>query len=292
MKKLHELLILAIMITMSSCNPKISTSISKSYPPLDYRQEVVVIGLTQSEPNNSEVIGQVKIGDTGFSTKCGYDVVMDKAKLEARKAGGNAIKIVEHKPPTALGSFCHKLTAKILKIENIENLVFAEKDDELLDIDHAVFYVYRASGFGFIVNYDLHLGDTIICRVKNNYKTKIKIYKDGLNSIWAKTESKAEIPVNVKIGKEYYVRCGINMGAFVGRPSIELVDKSIGESEYRSIKIGPHSKDVIFRTNGEKIVCEILEQDENTVIFNMIFNGKTVKTKLRKDQIERIEYAK
>lgn len=291
MKKIHGLILISGLILFSSCSPKISTSLSKNYPPLDYKQEVVVIGLDQAEPENAEVLGQVKIGDTGFSTKCSYDIVIDKAKLEARKAGGNAIKIIEHKPPTAMGSTCHRITAKILKVENIENLVLEEKKDELLDIDHAIFYVYRPSGAGFAVSYDLHLGDTVICRVKNNYKTKIKIYKDGLNSIWAKTESKTEIPVDVKIGKEYFIRCGITMGAFVGHPSIELVDKSIGKSEFNSIKSKLDSKDIIIRTNGKRIECEILNEDENNVYFNMTVNGKTVKTQLGKDQVEKIEYA-
>ena len=86
MKNFHGLLILSSLIFFSSCSPKISTSISKNYPPLDYKQEVIVIGLSESEPDKAEVLGQVKIGDTGFSTKCGYDIVIDKAKLEARKA--------------------------------------------------------------------------------------------------------------------------------------------------------------------------------------------------------------
>ena len=120
MKKQNLFLMLTILIVLNSCNPKISTSLSKNYPPLDYKQEVIVIDINQQEPENSEVLGQVKIGDTGFSTKCGYDIVIDKAKLEARKAGGNAIKIIKHKSPD-LWSTCHRITAKILRIKNIED---------------------------------------------------------------------------------------------------------------------------------------------------------------------------
>jgi len=32
-------------------------------------------------PQHSEVIGFVKIGDTGFSINCGWEVVIEKAKL-------------------------------------------------------------------------------------------------------------------------------------------------------------------------------------------------------------------
>jgi hypothetical protein len=291
MNKLNILFILAMSIAITSCNPKITTSLSKSYPTLDYRQEVIVIGINEPAPVGSELLGQVKIGDTGFSTNCGYDVAIDKAKLEARKAGGNAIKIIEHKPPTALGSSCHKITAEILRIENIENLALNKAEEVLLDIDHAIFYIYRQSGTGFLVSYDLYLGDTVICRVKNNYKTKIKIYRDGLNSIWARTESKTEIPINVKIGKEYYIKCGVSIGAFIGRPTIELVDKSIGENEFSSIKSKPDFKDIIFKTDGGKIECDIIREDDNKVYFKIIRDGKVIETFINKNRIERIEYS-
>ncbi|MGQ1948700.1 hypothetical protein ACT3CD_16535 [Geofilum sp. OHC36d9] len=236
MKKSYGLLIISALILFSSCNPKISTSLSRSYPPLDYKQDIVVIGLDQSEPDNSEVLGQVKIGDTGFSTKCSYDIVIDRAKLEARKAGGNAIKIIKHAPPSAMGSTCHRITAKILKVENIDNYTSKAEEEVLLDVDYAIINVYRYSGAGALVSYDLFLGDSVICRVRNNFKKTIHIKKDGLNSLWAKTEAKSEVPIDVIMGKTYYLRCGITMGAFVGRPKLELVDSKTGKSEFESFK--------------------------------------------------------
>ncbi|MGQ1891794.1 hypothetical protein ACT29H_15240 [Thermophagus sp. OGC60D27] len=236
MKKSYVLLIISALILFSSCNPKISTSISRSYPPIDYKQDILVIGLDQSEPDNSEVLGQVKIGDTGFSSKCSYDIVIDKAKLEARKVGGNAIKIIKHRPPSALGSTCHRITAKILKVENIENYTSKDEEEDLLDVDYAIINVYRYSGVGALISYDLFLGDSVICRVRNNFKTTIHIKKEGLNSLWAKTEGKTEVPIDVKMGKTYYVRCGIKMGAIVGRPKLELVDSKTGKLEFESFK--------------------------------------------------------
>jgi hypothetical protein len=54
MKKLNALLTIVVLIFFSSCNPKISSKLSKTYPPLDYRQEVIVIGLDQAESENAE----------------------------------------------------------------------------------------------------------------------------------------------------------------------------------------------------------------------------------------------
>ena len=235
MKKLNVLMMLTALVFFNSCSPKISTSITKTYSPLDYKQEVIVIGLDQAEPDSSESLGEVKIGDTGFSIDCGYDVVIDKAKVEARKAGGNAIKIIEHKPPTAMGSSCHRITAKILKLKDIEYYLPTD-NDTLLNVDYAILNVYRYGGTGALVNYDLYLGDSVICRVQNNYKTTLYIKKDGLNTIWAKTESKSEIPIDIQMGKTYYLRCGITMGILVGRPKLELVDRKIGKAEFESFK--------------------------------------------------------
>jgi hypothetical protein len=234
MNKLPGLLIFVALIFFSSCNPKISSKLSKTYPPLDFRQEVIVIGLDQAEPENAEVIGQVKIGDTGFSTKCNYNIVIDKAKLEARKVGGNAIKIIKHIPPNIMGSSCHRITANILRIENIENYTAEAEEEVILDVDYAILNVYRYSGPGALVSYDLYLGDSIICRVRNNFKTTLHIKKDGLNTIWARTEAKSEVPVDVKLGKTYYLRCAIAMGAFVGHPKLELMETKTGKAEFES----------------------------------------------------------
>ena len=225
---------IALLMAVSSCSPKISTNLTKSYPALDYQQEVAVIGLDQPEPAGSEVLGQVRIGDSGFSTNCGYEVALDKAKLEARKAGGNAIKIIEHQQPSAFGSSCHRITAKILKVDNVDQFLVKEEEPVIPDADYAVINVYRYSGVGPIITYDVHLGDSVICRVKNNYKTSVKVNKDGLNTLWAKTESKSEVPVDIQLGHQYYLRCSIVMGAFVGRPKIELVDWKTGKAEFES----------------------------------------------------------
>jgi hypothetical protein len=235
MKKLKGLPLLLLLIFVYSCNPRVSTRLTKSLPPLDYKQEVLVIALNQIEPENAEILGTVEIGETGFTTKCSFEIVVDKAKLEARKAGGNAIKIIDHRLPSALSSTCHRITARILYVENIENYSpEEEKEDVLLDVDYAILNIYRYGGVGAFVSYDLYLGDSVICRVKNNFKTTLHISKDGLNTLWAKTEAKSEVPINVKMGKTYYLRCGITMGAFVGHPHLELIDSKTGKSEFES----------------------------------------------------------
>jgi hypothetical protein len=226
-------------ISIIACSPKVITKLTKIYPPLDYKEDVIVIGISEEQPATAIEIGTVKIDDTGFSTNCGWNVVIEKAKMEARKAGGNVLKIIEHIPPSTMGSSCDRITAKILKIDNPEDLKNIETNKTaIIDStwDYAILYVYRPSGVGAFVSYDLYLGDQVICKVKNNSKQEIKITKKGKNILWAKTESKSEVPIDIEFGREYYLRCTMVMGIMVGRPQLQLVDRIQGKSEYDSIK--------------------------------------------------------
>jgi hypothetical protein len=221
---------------MSSCAPKISTSISKNNAALDYREDVLVFGVKDAIPEDVEQLGTVKIGDTGFTTDCSFETIIEKAKTEARKIGGNAIKITKHSTPSILSS-CHRITANIIKINNTKDyqIAMTTPDDSLIGADYALLHVYRTGGAGPLISFDLHLGDTIICRVSNNKKETVKIDREGLNTLWARTESKAELPIDIQFGNEYYIRCSINMGILVGRPKLEIVDNQTGRMEFQAV---------------------------------------------------------
>ncbi|MCL2072973.1 MAG: DUF2846 domain-containing protein [Marinilabiliaceae bacterium] len=243
--KVNLYLIIGGILILTSCSAKLTSSIQKTYAPLDYKEEVRIFELGEEIPPNAEKLGTIKIGDSGFSTNCNYDVVIEKAMLASRKVGGNALKITEHYTPDILSS-CHRIIADVLRIADIENFKAVDEivdiDNVLFDADYAIINVYRAGGQGALVSYDLYLGDSIICRVSKNFCESIKIYKEGLNSLWAKTESKTEIPINVEFGKTYYVRCGITMGAFVGRPSLTMVDNNTGKAEFNAIELKNNKK--------------------------------------------------
>ena len=108
--------ILLSVLVIASCSSTVKTKLSKTYQPLDYKDKVIVIALEEKQPLEAEVLGTIKIGDSGFSIKCNYETALNKAKLEARKAGGNAIKITEHKTPNFM-STCHRISANILKLQ-------------------------------------------------------------------------------------------------------------------------------------------------------------------------------
>jgi len=236
MKK-NFILLLGLFMAISSCAPKISTSISKKYEALDYTEDVLIFGMDDAEPENVEQLGTLKIGDTGFSTGCSFEAVLEKAKIEARIIGGNAIKITEHTPPSTWGSSCHRIKANILRIENIKDysVTAMSSNDSLIGSGFALLHVYRPGGAGALIRFDLHLGDSVIGRVSNNWKETIKIDKDGLNTLWVRTETKTELPIHIQLGNEYYIRCSMGMGVFVGRPILEIVDNTIGRMEFRAV---------------------------------------------------------
>lgn len=114
---------------------------------------------------------------------------------------------------------------------------FQEPEIQLQD-DCALLHIYRKNSLaGAAISYDLYLDDDKIFRVSNKSKTTIKITREGLNTLSAKTETKIELPINIEFGKEYYIRCGMKMGALMGRPKIEVVDNSTGKSEFEKIRL-------------------------------------------------------
>ncbi len=119
--KQTNLFLLFLAGALTACSPKISTSLTKQYPPLLESTAVSVIEIGDSIPPKSEMLGRLKVGDSGFTMKCDYNTILEAAKLEARKVGGNAIEIVTHQYP-GLISTCHQITANILKVHNLSDL--------------------------------------------------------------------------------------------------------------------------------------------------------------------------
>ncbi len=203
-------------------------------PPLDEKSEVLVLGLSQTKPKNAVELGQVKINSAGASRNSTYDAVIERAKLEARKSGGNVLKIVQHRLHTADG-LCHSITALILKVDDPTN--YKPIEEEIIqNADYAIFNVYMPIVRGNVDNYDLYLGDSILYNVGNNSRTTLYIKKDGLDTLRATIDATREMPITIEFGKTYYVRCGVNT-EFEGLllPEIDLIDWQTGKAEFETI---------------------------------------------------------
>jgi hypothetical protein len=108
----------------------------------------------------------------------------------------------------------------------------------------ATLHVYRPRNFvGSAISYNLHAGDSEICKVKNNSKYTIHLFKEGELELWAKTEKRESVNIDVKFGKEYYLKCGLKEGIIEGRPVLELVIPEQGELDFANVKGRKDEKD-------------------------------------------------
>lgn len=233
----HLLITIWAVAILSGCSPKITSSFTSHHTPLAKDAEVLVLDMAAPMPENAGVIGQIKIGDTGFTTKNGnYAAVLNIAKDEARKAGGNVVKITEHKSPDMLSSM-HRIKAVILRVDDLSVL-----SDDISDVeisthpDYAVIYFYRESGAGALVSYDVYVGDTKVYRSRPNTNAEVKLYEEGDVEVWAKTEAKEVLPLTIRKGSDYFVRTSVSAGIMIGRPRMEIVSDKAGREEYESVK--------------------------------------------------------
>lgn len=252
-----RILVIAVpFLLVMGCAPKVKTHLTKNVPTLDYRAQVHVLSLEDSIPSDAVEVGTVKVGDSGFTTRCSWDDVMGEAVMEARKAGGNVLKITEHKPAGVGGSSCHRIVATIYTSEEMETLQAAVDVHNQVQSDTskqspiasamapadtaagpATLYLYRPGGMGPLITYDVHLGDSVLWRARNKTRLKIQLPPNGRDTLWAKTESKDLLPIVLEPGKEYYIRCTVKMGVMVGRPELELIGPMQGNMEFNSTKI-------------------------------------------------------
>ena len=117
MNRLFNLLMAAILF--ASCSPRVLTSINKTYEPsLSSAEDVIVMENVKQLPVQAERIGEVRVGDTGFtSTSNGtYDKVVGLAKIEAWRAGGNLLVITQHAYPSLMSTI-HNINADIFRTD-------------------------------------------------------------------------------------------------------------------------------------------------------------------------------
>jgi len=115
MKK--SLMFLSVLFLLSSCTPRITTSIIKMEKPLSKSSPVAVFDKNDTLPVITKKLGVTRVNDNLSTAQFDYNSVIEIAKLEARKSGGNAIKIIKHQIPQLLNNG-HEVHAEILKIDS------------------------------------------------------------------------------------------------------------------------------------------------------------------------------
>ncbi len=114
MRKIIPLFIL--VLGFASCSPIVHKNITKPLTPRESTTDVAVYDVGEMVPENTEVIGNIRITDSGFTTHCDWETILEKAMNEARAAGGNGLEILQHSYPNGHSS-CHQIAANILNID-------------------------------------------------------------------------------------------------------------------------------------------------------------------------------
>ena len=110
---------LIVAVVWQGCAPRISSFVSKAYPPLAEQDVVVVFDENDTYDSTAcERIGEVNVLEGSLSFGCGFEEVKDLARQQARQLGANALKIYEHRYPGVL-STCHRIKAIALRFKDL-----------------------------------------------------------------------------------------------------------------------------------------------------------------------------
>ena len=119
---MRKLLCLLYILSAFSCasKMKIKGEATQQFAPLKKNETVAIIEEYKKIPDSVEYqnIGEFQLKDGGLTVDCSYEHVLDLAKNKARKLGGNAIRITQHKMPGAF-STCHQIKFEILKMTDV-----------------------------------------------------------------------------------------------------------------------------------------------------------------------------
>lgn len=115
----------------------------------------------------------------------------------------------------------------------------AEKTPDMEN--YATIYIYRPGSYeGALMGFDIHVTyadgtEEVLGRSKNKDKFEAKLTKEGKAEIWAKTEKKSSVTVNVKFGEKYYVKATVKTGIALNRPELTMVYPDQGAEEYENL---------------------------------------------------------
>jgi hypothetical protein len=206
---------------------------------------VIVLPVKIPAPAAAKKLGTLKAGNNATQTHCDYEAVIAEAKSKARAMGGNIVKITKLIEPAFI-SKCYKIEADVLFINELPAYQVQKADDNLPAAGqqgYAMLYIYRlADSVALQGSYNVHLDDSVIATAKSRSRDSVKIYKEGAVVLWAETEKRKELKLNVKLGQTYYIRCGSVKGEIRMIPVMEVVDNNTGALEYG--KLAKHKKDM------------------------------------------------
>lgn len=240
----NTILLFLSALLLSSCTSKIKTRLSDTrFAPLQVNSLILMTENQAEIPADSDFVGTLKIGDSGFTIDCDYEAVMAHTRVAAQQSGANLVLLTEVQPPN-FGSTCYRVQAKLYRNldENVIAEVLATRKDANAsrlpaDADYAMVYFYRPRNFaGSAVGYNVRTNDeTVLGRARNGEKFEYKVTDFGEQTFRAKTEAESALTIDIQKGQEYFIQCTVKMGALLGRPELRLIENRQGIKEYEEL---------------------------------------------------------
>lgn len=235
MKKWCLLAVVAVLF--QACQLKVTTHTRVSPLPNAHTRTLPVYDVSDTRPANSRVLGTVLIKDDGFASKCSYQDALQLAQLSGQKMGGDALKLVVHILPSSSNTTCHQLMAEVLELNSkqpdsasIPGLSIGSQADAEWQEEYAKLNIYRNNRSSYC--YNLFLDDSLICRTHKQVRTTVFVKPDRYSTLWARGDVKVMVPLQLEIGKEYFVRCEGVGGILAPRPMIFVIDSQLGRKEF------------------------------------------------------------
>lgn len=108
---------LLTLLLCTACAPSVKyVALAPTGPPRGLTDPVEVYFNDTEIPPGFSVLGEIHIGDTGFSTGCDLDAVVGIAKDKARSVGADAIYLELVAGPD-ISSTCYRITARVLRYD-------------------------------------------------------------------------------------------------------------------------------------------------------------------------------
>ncbi|WP_303918032.1 hypothetical protein [Draconibacterium sediminis] len=114
--KIKTLIVVLVTIVLSACSPKITTNLTNKQPALRAEEKIALLDVHHNLPEGTTKIGDLRFQDSGFSTDCSFNSLMNRARIQARENGANIVKVVEKKAPDLLSS-CYRLKIELYKYD-------------------------------------------------------------------------------------------------------------------------------------------------------------------------------
>ena len=116
LKMKKAILMLFATSLIFGCGTTKNMSVLHYYPPTE--EEVEIMGAGHNIPEDAILIGNITIGDTGFTSakNCTYAKVIQEASVMAQQMGGNILYVVSHKEPD-FECTCHRINANVYLVK-------------------------------------------------------------------------------------------------------------------------------------------------------------------------------